>query len=90
VTLRLKRGFETPEEVVEGLPQLSELILWALHAETAVEIGGRDLTCGSVHGAKRTEESAGNPPCHSQRDRYGDYARDCRSNIELLPKEGIL
>ena len=90
VTLGLERGFQAPEEVIEGLPQFGELVVWPVQRKAAVKVGGGDLARGSVHGAERAEEPAGDPPGQSQGDRPGDHGHDRRSDIEMVAEEGVV
>ena len=90
VTLRLERGFEAPEEVVEGLAELGELVFGAVEAEAAVEVGGGDLLCGSVHGAERAKEPAGDPPgALPARSTTAINADERRSDVEWWPNRPV-
>jgi hypothetical protein len=70
--LGVEWGFQAGEQIVEGLAQGPELVVWTVKGEALVQIGGRYLLNGRGDGLQRFEHPAGDEPAEQNRGHRHD------------------
>ena len=84
LALRLERGVEPPEQVIEGVPEFLELVLRAVEGQALVQAGGGDPSGRAGDGPDRSQHPAGNEPA-GQEGEYGhDRQGDSRVDQKLV------
>ena len=75
MTLRVERRVEPSEEVVEGVPELLQLVLWPVERETLAQVRGGDLSGRTRDGPDRSKHSAGYEPAREESEDSHDRER---------------
>ena len=80
LSLRLERPREPAKEIVEGLPEIPELVIRAVRGDPEPEVRARDLTGGVGHRAQRAQHAPHDEPADQDRcerqDRNREYGQD--------------
>ena len=90
VTLRVERRVESPEEVVEGVPEFLELVLRAVESQALVQVGRGDPSGRAGDGPDGSKHPAGDEPAGQEGEHGHDGERDSRVDQELVRVGGAL
>ena len=85
--LRLERGLQPREQVVERLAELGELVVAAGDAEAAAQVAGRDVPRGRGDRAQRPQEPAGDQPAERDRDEHRGQEDERGADVEVAAAE---
>ena len=83
-SLRFEGGFEAGEEIVEGIAELLELVLWAVEGEALVQAGRGDPAAACGDGADGPQHPAGDEPAGEEGERGHDRESDSRVDKQLV------
>ena len=81
-SLGLEGGLEASEQVVEGAPELGELVVGTLKPETTMQVRRGDVASGCVQRSEWTEIQPGELPGEPQPDEHGEHDDDRRADLE--------
>ena len=84
VSLSLERRVESAEQLVEGVPEFLELVLWAIEGEALVQVGRGDPSGLAGDGPDGPQHPAGNEPAGQKGEDGHDGQRDARVDQQLV------